>query len=929
MAQTARLELGPEALRAALTEYFGFQQFRPGQAEIITAFLAGEDRLVVQPTGSGKSLCFQLPALLLPPLTIVVSPLIALMKDQVDQLNAKVPGAATYVNSSLPLDEQRHRLALAVEGRVKLLYVAPERFRFAGFARRLAETTVQRFVVDEAHCISQWGHDFRPDYLLLGDVLASLEQPPLLAATATATVEAQADIARQLQRPEMPRAVSGFNRPNLSFEVRYAPTEAHKLTQLARTLEEQHGSGIIYAGTRKASEAVAEFVANRTHRPTVVYHAGLASEERSAAQQTFMAEPEAIAVATNAFGMGIDKAEVRFVVHYALPGSLEAYYQEAGRAGRDGLGARCVLIYHPADSGLQEWFISNETIGRAELVKAVGVLADGCREPGDLADRCGLSENQARVVVSWLERAGLLLDRGGSDEFGRYELRRTRLKPDEIEEFEAAQHQRRRLREHQLGAMVSYAEMSGPRRVAMLAYFGDPTQPDPEQVAADDPQPPVDPEAVTTAESEAARRILETVAAARYGVGRQKIVYTLLGSKRREVDPHLAALPTFGSLRAYSKERLTEAVDQMVLDGWLKPVNGAKPVLALTHHGRAALADPERAIALAPLRHTFAPPPLPAAPPAPPSAQEAELFERLRVWRRELAQAEQTPPYVICHDAHLRALCQARPTTAAELTAVPGFGPKRSERLAESLLPVIAAWMTDRGPAEVPATPSPSAAVEPGDALARAADRLRAGDSLEAAARAAGLTTTALTMGVGQRLADGLWRPADVLGEAEAERIAAVVAARRGAGLHELRAALGQGTSLAAIRWVRQGIEPEEPAPSIVTAPLTAVSGPWSRGWQLTRPAAAGELADVLGAQTVALAVAAEDQPELTALLVDLSRTFGWPLLFDPLRHAARLRTPLLAVGRRTAVCGVCEGLRGKLQGQVLALLVAETVAGG
>ncbi|MBI2297363.1 MAG: ATP-dependent DNA helicase RecQ, partial [Armatimonadetes bacterium] len=375
----ATVETGSDELHRALREWFGFESFLPVQEAVV-------------------------PALLLPPLTVVISPLIALMKDQVDALNRRHTGTATFINSSITVDEPRLRLRDAVEGRVKLLYVAPERFRFPGFLRRLAETRVQRFVVDEAHCISEWGHDFRPDYRFLKDLLGPLGDPPLLALTATATQETQRDIAVQLGRPAIEAVVSGFNRSNLSFEARHATGEAMKLEYLHSLLAEIPGSGIVYTATRKDTEAVAKFVEERTHRPVVAYHAGFETDHRTAGQDAFMAAPDAIAVATCAFGMGIDKPEVRFVIHYSVPGSLEAYYQQAGRAGRDGLPARCILLYCPADRALQEWFIEHEGCSGEIMAELLAALAGGLTSLPRLASRLGCHELQVRSGVRALDR---------------------------------------------------------------------------------------------------------------------------------------------------------------------------------------------------------------------------------------------------------------------------------------------------------------------------------------------------------------------------------------------------------------------------------------------------------------------------------------------------------------------------------------------
>jgi ATP-dependent DNA helicase RecQ len=405
---------------AALREHFGFEDFREGQREVISAILEGHDTVVVMPTGGGKSLCYQLPALMKPGATVVVSPLIALMKDQVDALAARnLP--ATFINSSITFEEQKARIQGVRRGLYKLVYVAPERFRSAHFVETLRSIDISLFAVDEAHCISQWGHDFRPDYIRLRQSIEEIGRPQVAALTATATPYVRSDIIEQLNLREPRAFVSGFDRPNLSITVVHTQKEREKINHI-RALASSHanGSGIIYTSTRKAVEQVTNRLLGAGLN-VIGYHAGMDEAARTRAQEDFMAGRAQMIVATNAFGMGIDKPDIRFVAHYQMPGSIEAYYQEIGRAGRDGLPSDCVLLFNYADKRTQDYFIEGSYPPPETVAKVYQALVATNQKRielsvSEIAARAGIRNEMAvQSALVILEKAGHI-ERGASGE---------------------------------------------------------------------------------------------------------------------------------------------------------------------------------------------------------------------------------------------------------------------------------------------------------------------------------------------------------------------------------------------------------------------------------------------------------------------------------------------------------------------------------
>lgn len=354
--------------------HFGYESFRPGQEEAIDHILAGHDTVVILPTGGGKSMIYQLPALIFEGITLVVSPLIALMKDQVDSLDA-VGIPSTFINSSLSQKESEERLRRIKDGYYKIIYIAPERFYNAAFMADLKGLKVSLFAIDEAHCISQWGHDFRPSYMRLKDVIRNIGSPIVVALTATATPEVREDIAKQLNLSDAKYVISGFARPNLQMAVVQA-SPSQKIQYILDALDNDNlGSGIIYVGTRSKADELAELLIERNIK-AVVYHAGMDGESRDWVQNSFMKGEAQVVIATNAFGLGINKKDIRFVIHHDLPGTVEAYYQEAGRAGRDGKPSFCLLFYSPQDRYLREFFIKGDNPSPNIIVEVYELLSD-------------------------------------------------------------------------------------------------------------------------------------------------------------------------------------------------------------------------------------------------------------------------------------------------------------------------------------------------------------------------------------------------------------------------------------------------------------------------------------------------------------------------------------------------------------------------
>ncbi|HEX8743586.1 MAG TPA: ATP-dependent DNA helicase RecQ [Thermoleophilaceae bacterium] len=602
-------------LERGLHDHFGFRGFRPGQREACAAAAAGRDVLVVMPTGSGKSLCYQLPGLLRDDLTIVVSPLVALMQDQVEALRARGLGdRVAVINAQQDASANSETLAAAARGELRLLYVAPERFSSPGFFERLAAVRIGLFVVDEAHCVSQWGHDFRPDYFRLGDAARKLGAAGIVASTATATPQVAADVVRRLALRDPVRVTTGFDRPNLAFAVaRPAPHEKRRMVVEALRRDGALPA-IVYAGTRAGSEELAEELTRELGEPAEAYHAGLERGARADVQRRFLADEVRVVVATNAFGMGVDKPNVRTVLHSSVPASLEAYYQEAGRAGRDGEAARALLLAENKDKALHVHFIKRDELSEDQPERLAAVLERDARsdgalpglaqarydvDAGELAQAVRCRRDHVAAIIGHLSRAGVVIptpappDRVVGRLVSEMDGRARALCRSSIADAGRA-------RWRQYREIWAYVESDGCRRRTILRHFGDHAEPAAVVGPGGEPLPCCDacgadllPELprVDTQEAIASldEAIFSVARTAKPEVGRTTCAEIIHGARTKKIERNsydgLAAYATASHMR---RADILARIDELIGEKRLATSRGPYPVLRVEVQPTAA-----------------------------------------------------------------------------------------------------------------------------------------------------------------------------------------------------------------------------------------------------------------------------------------------------------------------------------------------------
>ena len=641
-----------QAALEALTRYFGYDSFRPGQQGIVEALLAGHDVLGVMPTGAGKSVCYQIPAALSPGATLVISPLISLMRDQVDALN-DLGMPAAFINTTQTPDEQAMVFAQAAAGQIKLLYVAPERLETGRFRDFAARTPISLIAVDEAHCVSQWGQDFRSSYLGIGDFIAGLPQrPPVGAFTATATERVRRDIVGLLGLRNPAVTVTGFDRPNLYFDVVKLETK-YKAAWVARYVADHPDeSGIVYCATRKTTEALADTL-NQMGHPAVAYHGGMSPDAREVAQRDFITDKVPVVVATNAFGMGIDKSNVRYVIHHNLPESIEAYYQEAGRAGRDGEPSRCTLLWNESDIVTRRRLLDNDYENERLTPEEQEIVRQSKRRLLDgMVGYCRTTDCLHRYMTRYF---GQELSPNAGSAAG--------------EDIAADSSQSGRC-----GACSNCESTFETIDVTRVA------------------------QAISRCVHDAGQR-----------VGSGKIVKILRGSRAQNLawlNPE--RMPTFGMLKDVNEARVRDVLSQMATDGYLSIAEGRMPIVMFGARAaetaapdfhyeikrverKSAAAGSGRSGGVADTADS-ANVPGDALGSYIPDDDEESLFQKLRELRRTIAQEIGKPPYIVFSDKTLRDMARIKPVTNAQFLAVNGVGQHKLDLYGQRFMQAIASF---------------------------------------------------------------------------------------------------------------------------------------------------------------------------------------------------------------------------------------------
>lgn len=641
-----------QAALEALTRYFGYDSFRPGQQGIVEALLAGRDVLGVMPTGAGKSVCYQIPAALSPGMTLVISPLISLMRDQVDALN-DLGLPAAFINTTQTPDEQAMVFAQAAAGQIKLLYVAPERLETGRFRDFAARTPISLIAVDEAHCVSQWGQDFRSSYLGIGDFIAGLPQrPPVGAFTATATERVRRDIVGLLGLRDPAVTVTGFDRPNLYFDVVKLETK-YKAAWVARYVADHPDeSGIVYCATRKTTEALTDTL-NQMGHPAVAYHGGMSPDAREVAQRDFITDKVPVVVATNAFGMGIDKSNVRYVIHHNLPESIEAYYQEAGRAGRDGEPSRCTLLWNESDIVTRRRLLDNDYENERLTPEEQEIVRQSKRRLLDgMVGYCRTTDCLHRYMTRY---------------FGQ------ELSPN-------------------AGSAAG------------------------EDIAADSSQSGrcgACSNCESTFETIDVTRVAQAISRCVHDVGQRvgsgKIVKILRGSRAQDLawlNPE--RMPTFGMLKDVNEARVRDVLSQMATDGYLSIAEGRMPIVMFGARAaetaapdfhyeikrverKSEAAGSGRSGGVADTADS-ANVPGDALGSYIPDDDEESLFQKLRELRRTIAQEIGKPPYIVFSDKTLRDMARIKPVTNAQFLAVNGVGQHKLDLYGQRFMQAIASF---------------------------------------------------------------------------------------------------------------------------------------------------------------------------------------------------------------------------------------------